>query len=129
MDASTTLAGVFDDAADAFAVRAGDYVAEHGAIVPALWRWEVQNTLLTAMRRGRISEDQLLAARSLLAALPFKIDDASVLFGAELALARKHNLTAYDAAYLELALRADCKLATLDTALARAAEEYGLRFQ
>jgi predicted nucleic acid-binding protein len=66
---------------------------------------------------------------SLLAALPFKIDDASVLFGAELALARKHNLTAYDAAYLELALRADCKLATLDTALARAAEEYGLRFQ
>jgi hypothetical protein len=72
MDASTTLAGVFDDAADAFAVRAGDYVAEHGAIVPALWRWEVQNTLLTAMRRGRISEDQLLAARSLLAARRLK---------------------------------------------------------
>lgn len=128
MDASTTLAGTFDDERDDFATRAADYAAKHGATVPSLWRWETQNTLLLALKRGRISEDQLISMRTILSELPFKIDNASEHFGAELALARKHNLTVYDAAYLELALRTGCKLATHDSALANAAGEYGLRF-
>jgi predicted nucleic acid-binding protein len=91
-----------------------------GAVVPALWWFEVRNTLIVGERRGRLDAIQTTEILAQIEALPISRDrepDSEAV----LALARAHRLTVYDAAYLELALRADLPLATLDRQLAAAA--------
>ena len=127
VDASTTMAWTLGDERDRYALKVASYVEENGALVPSLWRWEIQNILLSAFRRTRITEDDMTEAVALLSHLPITIDPPA-LFGSELTLARQFDLTAYDAAYLELAARANCKLATNDKALRKAAESLGLFF-
>jgi predicted nucleic acid-binding protein len=90
------------------------------AIVPVLWWFEVRNVLVINERRGRINQTGSAAFLADLEKLPISFDrqsDSETV----LALARAHRLTVYDAAYLELALRADAPLATLDQQLVRAA--------
>lgn len=128
VDASTTVASIFEDEQDAYSQRVAAHIVEFGAIVPALWRWEVQNALLTGERRGRISEQQASSLRVLVAKLPIVVDEPGSLFGAEFALARRHELTVYDAGYLELAIRRNLRLATNDARLAAAADLHGLLF-
>ncbi|MGB8266488.1 MAG: type II toxin-antitoxin system VapC family toxin [Candidatus Velthaea sp.] len=128
IDASIAIAWSFPDERDAESVAAGRYVLRERALVPALWRWEVQNVLRNAEKRGRISEDTTSHILRSLAALPLSVDPSSteVTFGAELQLARRFALTAYDAAYLELAVRRGIRLATKDAALRAAAEQLDL---
>ena len=128
VDASTTIGWTLADERDRYALAVAAYVVENGALVPALWRWEVQNILLTACRRERITEAQMTEAVMLLAHLPIDIDP-TMTFGAELALARQYGLTAYDAAYLELAMRSNCKIASNDKALRKAARGAGLFYE
>ena len=101
---------------------------EGRAFVPALWPVEVGNVLLTATRRGRISADEWPRIRTNLEALPVEIDPVSTsrAWGAALELAREHRLSGYDATYLELAVRMQLPLATLDRALAASARAEGL---
>lgn len=127
VDVSVAASWIFADERDAYAIGAADHVAKHGGLVPALWRWEMQNVLLFALRRKRISDDLLAQHVADLQELPLDFD-FSPGFGVELALAREHNLTVYDAAYLELAMRRACKLATKDEELARAAKSAGVYF-
>lgn len=93
------------------------------AWIPSHWWLELCNGLLMAERRGRISAPQIAHALTLVSALPFEEDDhtAEQIPGRTFTLARKHNLTIYDAAYLELAQRRGARLATLDKELALAA--------
>jgi predicted nucleic acid-binding protein len=128
IDASIAIAWSFPDERDAESVAAGQYVVRERALVPALWRWEVQNLLRNAERRGCIGEDTATNILRLLAAMPLSVDaaPAEVTFGAELALARRFALTVYDAAYLELAARRGIRLATKDVALRSAAEQLNL---
>ncbi len=128
VDASTTIGWMLADERDRYSIAVAAYVEENGARVPALWRWEVQNILLTACRRKRITEAQMTEAVMLLAHIPIEIDPP-MMFGAELALARQYGLTAYDAAYLELAMRSNCKLATNDKALRKAASSASLLYE
>jgi predicted nucleic acid-binding protein len=88
--------------------------------VPILWWFEVRNVLVINERRGRIDPPSSSAFLTDLEGLPIHFDRQP---NGErvLALARTHRLTVYDAAYLELALRVDAPLATLDGQLARAA--------
>ena len=81
--------------------------------------------MLVAERRDRLSADGVNQRLNALAALPVHTDDEPRLDVA-LALARAHDLSIYDALYLELAQRNTAALATLDTALARAGEAEGL---
>lgn len=81
--------------------------------------------MLVAERRGRLSTDDVNQRLQALSALPVHTDDEPRLDVA-LALARAHGLSIYDALYLELAQRNPAALATLDTALARAAKDEGL---
>ncbi len=127
VDACIAMAWIFEDERDAYAFASAEHVAVNGGVAPVLWRWEVQNALLTALRRRRISHDEVAAHLEDLQALPISFD-GSAAFGVELALAREHNLTLYDAAYLELAMRRGCALATADADLARAAKSVGLYF-
>ena len=119
---------MLQDETNAYANAEAQYVAFHGAIVPALWSWEVQNILLSGLRRKRISEDQMLQAIGLLSQLAVTVD-VPTPFGAELALARQYGLTVYDAAYLELAMRVNAKLATNDSSLASAARSATVLFE
>ena len=96
------------------------------AVVPSLWWFELRNGLVVNERRTRITEPQTALFLRRIARLAITIDQ-SPDEAAVLSLARRHRLTVYDATYLELALRAELLLATLDAALARAAGAEGVR--
>lgn len=96
-------------------------------MVPVLWFYEVGNGLVMAHRRKRISADQIDGFLTRLQALPI---DAAQEVPLDLlalpALARSHNLTNYDAAYLSLARKFGLPLATNDSALRKAALSEGV---
>lgn len=93
------------------------------ALVPAIWPLEVANVLLVGERKGRITPAGSKAFLASLAALPIVVDpiDSTRAFDAIVALGRRYKLSSYDASYLELALRHDLPLVTLDDGLRRAA--------
>jgi predicted nucleic acid-binding protein len=125
IDASVTLAWILPDEHEAPALRVLDRVLAEGAGVPALWRWEVQNALRTAERRKRITPADLAEAIVKLRALNVEIQSPAPL-GRDLELSRKFDLTVYDAAYLELAIRMGWELATVDERFALVAERLGV---
>ena len=98
------------------------------AFVPALWPVEVGSVLLAATKRSRLRADEWPTVFASLEMLPIEIDpvSASRVWGPALALASEHSLSVYDATYLEPALRMRLPLATLDRALAAAAQAVGL---
>ena len=93
--------------------------------VPRHWYLEVRNALIVGERRRRIRPEQLAQRLSFLNELPLETDTRANL-DAAFYLARLHNLTMYDAMYLELALRKRLPLATLDRGLGRAASDAGV---
>ncbi|MDZ8083379.1 MAG: type II toxin-antitoxin system VapC family toxin [Nostoc sp. DcaGUA01] len=98
------------------------------AFVPGIWSLEIANVLLVAERRNRMTQKQSSEAIALLQSLLIQVDtatDANAL-GATLTLGRQEGLAAYDAAYLELALRLGLPLATIDQRLAEAATRCGV---
>jgi predicted nucleic acid-binding protein len=128
-DASVTLPWCFEDEATPWTETLLDRIAGGESVtVPAHWPLEVGNALLVAIRRGRVTAEQVYEFIYDLDALPIRIEPASPpgSWHTVLALAQKHRLTAYDAAYLELAQRSQLPLATLDGDLRRAAETAGV---
>lgn len=110
-----------DDRADAAFAR----LEKERAIAPVHWWFEVRNVLLIGERRARVTGEHV--AHFLARLDKFPIDIAGLPDGvAVLDLARRHRLTFYDAAYLELAKRERFPLATLDRALAAAAQAEGV---
>ena len=128
IDASITLAWCFDDEATEAKDAIAERVQSHGAIVPQHWRLEVANGLLQGERRKRLTLAQSAASIELVSSLPVDVDreTGERAWRETLALARSEQLTAYDAAYLELALRRGLPLATLDKELAAAAKKAGV---
>jgi predicted nucleic acid-binding protein len=129
LDASMTIAWLFDDETGAGARTVLRRVAAEGAITPSLWRLEVANVLRNAVRRGRCDEDYATLSLRRLGRLLIVVDaetDARA-WGDIRDLAHARDLTLYDAAYLELALRARLPLATCDQALVRAARQSGVQ--
>jgi len=119
VDTSITLAWAFHEA-DAKASEAGDRLRREHALVPSLWWFEVRNGLIMGERRGLLTEQRtvrFLRDISQLALVVDRLPDETRI----LTLARRHKLTVYDAAYLELAVRQAAPLATLDQTLAAAA--------
>ncbi|MCY3782930.1 MAG: type II toxin-antitoxin system VapC family toxin [Chloroflexi bacterium] len=121
LDASVAAAWLLDDGREPRADAALALIEESGGLVPPLWHLEVRNVLLTAERRGRIAADRVHDRLAGLAELPIQTA-AEPDLDQVLALARTHRLSVYDAVYLALARRHDAPLATLDAALAGAAE-------
>jgi predicted nucleic acid-binding protein len=128
IDCSLTMAWYFKDEATPYtnAVRAA--MAAERAVVPAIWALEVANVLLTGERRKRSTQAKAVKWLRFLAALPITIDTDTPFraFDPALGLARLYKLTAYDAAYLELAMRLGLPLATLDGDLENAARANGV---
>lgn len=128
LDCSMTMAWVFADEANESTNRLRQSLLVDTAFVPMLWTMEVANVLVAATRRTRIATDDWGRIREDLAALPIEIDPEShdrVLESA-LPLAFEHDLSVYDAVYLELALRLKLPLATLDTGLIEACRAAGI---
>lgn len=125
LDASVAAAWLFGDETEPRADAALGRLAEDGALVPQLWHIEIRNVLLVAERRGRISAEQAAAYLDALSELPI-VTDTTPYLAVAFALARAHGLSFYAALYLELAQRRNGEIATLDSALARAAVASGL---
>lgn len=128
LDASITLAWAFDDERDARALDALERLRGEEAAAASLWPLEVTNGLLAAERRGRIDAADSIRFIHLVRSLPIVVDPVARVrvFEATLALARRHRLTTYDAAYLELAVRLGVPMATLDGDLRTAAVAEGV---
>lgn len=125
VDASIVMAWLFDDEEEPRADLALERLAEEGALAPYLWHLETRNVLLVAERRGRLSARAVDERLNALKGLPIRTDDEPDLQSA-FDLARAHNLSFYDALYLELAKRESAELATLDVALGQAAGAEGV---
>ena len=123
VDASVALAWCFPDEASEYAD--GVLIALKGQtiVVPAVWSLEIANALLVGERRKRLRQPEILRFVALLEGLLVLQDDQTVSESVSkvLPLARDYGLSAYDAAYLELAIREGLPLATLDDDLRLAA--------
>ncbi|MCL6445290.1 MAG: type II toxin-antitoxin system VapC family toxin [Alicyclobacillus sp.] len=128
LDASVALSWCFPDESNDYGEAILRRFREDSAIVPAIWPLEVTNALLVGHRRNRMTLDQIHTAARLLSALKIEVDTISVaqVFNRTVEIALKHGLTAYDTAYLELAQRRRCPLATTDRRLCEAAQSVGL---
>ncbi|MGH9444897.1 MAG: type II toxin-antitoxin system VapC family toxin [Terriglobia bacterium] len=129
IDASATLPWCFaDEATDATNALLTRLQAGDEALVPAHWPAEVANALLVAVRRRRISPQDARQFLENLDVLPIRIETMTqkLVRLHILPLAEAHNLTIYDASYLELAMRQTASLATLDDHLRKAARASGV---
>jgi predicted nucleic acid-binding protein len=125
VDPSALLGLVMADEAAEYASGVLGEIERGGAVVPSIFWYEVRNVLVVNERRGRIGQEETDSFLASLAELPIDV----VPLPPELAvldLARRHRLTVYDAAYLELARRESGPLATLDQELRAAARESGV---
>ena len=119
IDSSIATGWIMPDEHSPTANRLLPVAAESSAIVPSLFWHELRNTLLVGERRGRLKPGDALKGLNLVQKIGLATDDEGT-HDAVLDLARRHMLTAYDSAYLELALRRNAALATLDKRLAAA---------
>ncbi|MGH9632986.1 MAG: type II toxin-antitoxin system VapC family toxin [Bryobacteraceae bacterium] len=115
-------------------VEASDYADEvllalkdYG--IPAVWALEIGNAMLVGERRKRLRQPEILRFLTLLEGLTI-VQDAQPVgesVSKVLPLAREYSLSAYDAAYIELAIRQGAPLATIDGGLRKAARKAGVR--
>lgn len=123
IDCSLSAAWLFKDERSVYAQSVLEELEQCDALVPQLWRLEIGNTLLVGEKAGRITAREIAEGLLFLQGLSITIDSATqeAAWDDTLWLARKHRLTSYDASYLELALRREARLATLDKQLIKAA--------
>ena len=128
LDGSVTLVWGFTDENDDYATAILDKMPEFQAYVPNIWPLEVANALLVGERRGRTTPADAAHFLAILGTFPIAVDDETVAraWVETMHLARTHNLSSYDASYLELAMRLGLPLATLDAKLKTAAKAVGV---
>jgi predicted nucleic acid-binding protein len=103
--------------------------ADEEALVPSLWPLEVANALVKAKQRGRVTETQIIGFLEDLSEFAINVDTRGIdrSLTEVRFLAEQYQLTSYDAAYLELAMRSGTPLATLDEQLRQAALAAGIQ--
>ncbi len=128
MDNSVIMAWCFEDEISSYADGIMDATATLGLLVPAVWPLEVGNTLLVAERRKRIIQEKSIRFLADLDGLPIKVEQElpDRMLKEIFTSAREHQLSTYDASYLDLAMRRGLPLATQDKALRRAAGTCGV---
>lgn len=125
LDNSVTMRWCFGDGSEddlAYAARVARQMRTDTAFVPSIWGLEVANVMARGEARGDLPDDVSAAFLKALHDMRITVDSATADHALEdtLALACQHQLSAYDAAYLELALRIRAPLATLDARLRQA---------
>lgn len=128
VDSSFAIAFLVDELHSPYAQHAFETFGDAPLRAPGLICWEVANVLQMKIRRGLLGpgrEGELLEAFEQMTIVLESPPDTTVLTRVS-ALAAKHGLSAYDAAYLELAVHEGADLATLDGRLAQAARVEGV---
>lgn len=126
LDASIVCAWALADEPHPTADTALDSLQDEAATAPWIWWFEVRNALLMNERRSRIGRTALDDFIDRLNMLPITLDQ-SPDEAAVIRIARAHDLSVYDAAYLELAARLRWPLATLDRKMAEGAAVLGVK--
>jgi predicted nucleic acid-binding protein len=132
LDNSVTMRWLFGDGSpgDQVYVRLVlDSIEDGNVIVPGVWCLEVANVIARAEAKYGLTEARSMEFVHLLQQMQIQIDTETCAhaMGDTLQLARRYNLSAYDASYLELALREGLALATLDEELLKAAKKAGVK--
>jgi len=127
LDASVALSWCFADEVSPASVQVRERLATERGVVPALWLYELANALTVAVRRGRMSAETAADMARLLVSLPIDLAEPVRDLTELMHLAAQHDLSAYDAAYLHLAITSELSLATLDARLGAAARAAGVR--
>jgi predicted nucleic acid-binding protein len=128
IDASVALAWCFPDEGSEYADGVLVGLEGHAILVPALWSVEITNAVLMAERRKRVKQPEIRRFVELLDGLTVIMDSQSVTEDVSniLPIAREYGLSAYDAVYLDVAVRHGAPLATLDSALQKAGRKAGI---
>jgi predicted nucleic acid-binding protein len=126
IDNSVVCGWLIESQASPYSDAIAERLQDDTAHAPALWQLELTNVLRTACLRGRLTAQQAQAKITLIGTLPIEVDRQAAPMSELLALALRHGLSAYDAAYLELGLRLQMPLATVDEALSEAARACGV---
>ena len=129
LDNSVAMRWCFKDGSEADLIYADNVLdsltSDYTFLVPNLWHLEAANVVVRAQKRQWLTTEQMDKFLDLVGQLPLTVDNqtAKQAMSATILLASEHNLSAYDAAYLELALRYQVPLATLDADLRKAANK------
>lgn len=128
LDCSITMAWCFEDESNEYTDTILENLKNTTAIVPTIWPLEIANVLLLAKKNKRITEVQSASFIDALLALPIVIDQSTTsrAMHSIFVLAGQINLTIYDSAYLELALREKIPLLSLDKGLIKAAKKLNI---
>jgi len=119
LDCSVTMSWLFEDEVTTQTEKILEHLESSQVVVPSIWPLEVANVLLIAKRKKRVTDLQVSGFIDALATMPIHVDDSTTsrAMHSIFTLASQENLTIYDAAYLELAIRENIPIATLDNDL------------
>lgn len=128
MDCSVTMAWCFEDESDRYSNSILAALEKGEAHVPSIWSLEVVNVLLMAERRLRLARSDGARFLEMLRRLPIKVEETApaLAFDEISAVARETGLTAYDGAYLSVAMSQGLPLATRDAELRKACRKIGV---
>ena len=128
LDASVSMSWCFEDEGNGYGAAVLEMLDGDEALAPAVWPLEVANALRAGERRRRLRPADVGRFAELLRALPISVEGTSLerAVGPVLEIAREHELSSYDASYVELAIREGLPLATLDGDLRAAADRIGV---
>jgi predicted nucleic acid-binding protein len=129
LDASIALSWCFNDEASRATWELLEMLQAESAVVPAIWSLEIGNILSNAERNGRLTEAKIFEFLDLLGQLNIEIDleTSTRAFRETLHISRRHLLSTYDAAYLELAMRLGIPLASKDKKLRQVCNKLGVK--
>ena len=132
LDNSVTMRWFFGDGKPqelAYASKVLDAMKQVNALVPVTWGLEVANVIAKAEAKAWVTEARSEAFLTMLEEVGIEVDTATFthVLSDTLQLARRYKLSAYDASYLELALRSGVPIATLDEDLQKAAKKAGVK--
>jgi predicted nucleic acid-binding protein len=129
VDSSVAMAWCFLDQAMPSTKKLLERMGDETALVPGLWFIELTNVLFLAEKKARIDGNKVSEFITLVQSFNLEVDQEASgrAFSDVLPLCRTHQLTSYDAIYLDLAVRRKLPLATLDEPLRRAAKKVGVK--
>ena len=129
LHASVALSWFFDDEFSPYSESIAEIMPRSQAVVLIVWQLEMANGFLTAFRRGRLQQSKAPALIGAIDRLRVEIDRgfaSEFLTQVTLTVGLAHHVSAYDASYLEVAVRRGLSLATQDQRLMRAAGAAGI---
>lgn len=128
LDTSVIASWCFKDETDRYSDAVLELLLANEGLIPSLCPYEITNVLLVAERRKRLTNADSVQFINLLESLPIRVDPqpSDHMMNELLALSRRYKLSAYDSAYLALAMREGLPLATRDDALKKAAKKCGV---